>query len=225
MKILVVEDDPGISTAVREGLDEAGYTTHVVRDGARALGVAQSGSFALIVLDVMLPTMDGFEICRRLRQARRNVPILMVTARDAVSERVKGLEAGADDYLVKPFEFEELLARVRALLRRDSAVKSSRIEIDDLVVDTHARAVARGGREILLTAREYKLLEALAAHTGQIFTRETIQERVWADEASVSNTVDVCVMNLRRKVDGNSERRLIHTVHRVGYVLRTEPNP
>ena len=225
MKILVVEDDPGLAAAVREGLDEAGYATYVVRDGERALRVAEGGTFALIVLDLMLPSMDGLEVCRRLRQARRNVPILMVTARDAVPERIKGLEAGADDYLVKPFEFDELLARVRALLRRDHAVKSSRIEVDDLVVDTHARSVTRGGREIVLTAREYKLLEALAAHAGQTLTREGIQERVWADETSVSNTVDVCVKNLRKKIDDGHARKLIHTVHRVGYVLRTEQAP
>ena len=224
MKILIVEDDPGLAAAVREGLDDAGYATHVVRDGERALKVAEGGVFALIVLDVMLPSMDGLEVCRRLRKARRNVPILMVTARDSVPERIGGLEAGADDYLVKPFEFDELLARVRALLRRDHAVKSSLIEVDDLVVDTRARAVVRGGREIVLTDREYRLLEALASHAGQTLTREGIQERVWADGTSVSNTVDVCVKNLRKKVDDGHERKLIHTVHRVGYVLRTEPN-
>ncbi len=222
MKILIVEDDAEIASAVREGLDEAGYVTQVVRDGERALRVAEGGGFGLILLDLMLPSMDGLEICRRLRAARMNVPILMVTARDTIPDRVGGLEMGADDYLVKPFDFEELLARVRALLRRESAVKSGRIQIDDLVVDTQARTATRGGREIPLTGREYALLEALASHTGQILSREAIQERVWSDEHSVSNTVDVCVKNLRRKVDEGEERKLIHTVYGMGYVLRTE---
>lgn len=223
MKILIVEDDAEIASALREGLDEAGYTTHVVRDGERALRVAEAGGQSLIVLDLMLPSMNGLEVCRRLRAARINVPILMVTARDAVPDRIAGLDTGADDYLVKPFDLEELLARVRALLRRESAVKSSRIEIDDLVVDTQAKTASRAGIEIPLTGREYTLLEALATRSGQILTREAIQERVWSDEHSVSNTVDVCIKNLRRKVDGNHDRKLIHTVYGLGYVLRTEP--
>lgn len=223
MKILIVEDDVEIASALREGLDEAGYATHVVRDGERALRVAEVGDHALIVLDLMLPSMNGLEVCRRLRAARINVPILMVTARDAVPDRITGLDAGADDYLVKPFDLEELLARVRALLRRENSVKSSRIEIDDLVVDVQAKTAARAGVEIPLTGREYTLLEALATRSGQILTREAIQERVWSDEHSVSNTVDVCIKNLRKKVDGNHDRKLIHTVYGLGYVLRTEP--
>ncbi|MDR3688296.1 MAG: response regulator transcription factor [Fimbriimonas sp.] len=223
MKILIVEDDPEIAMAVREGLDDAGYTTQVVRDGERALRVAESGAFSLIVLDLMLPSMDGLEICRKLRRARQTVPILMVTARDTVPERVTGLEAGADDYLVKPFSFDELLARIRALLRRENTVKASLIEIADLIVDTQAKTAVRDGREIPLTGREYTLLEALAAHTGQILSRDAIQERVWSDDISVSNTVDVCVKNLRRKVDDPFEQKLIHTVYGLGYVLREEP--
>jgi two-component system copper resistance phosphate regulon response regulator CusR len=222
MKILIVEDDAEVAMAVREGLDEAGYSTHVVRDGERALKLAESGSFGLIVLDLMLPTLDGLEICRKLRSARQNVPILMVTARDAVPDRIKGLEAGADDYMVKPFDFDELLARVRALIRREHVLKTSIIEVDDLIVNTQARTASRAGVEIPLTAREYTLLEALACHAGQILSREAIQERVWRDDVSVSNTVDVCVKNLRKKVDEFSDRKLIHTVYGLGYVLRTE---
>ena len=222
MRILIVEDDAEVAMAVREGLDEAGYSTHVVRDGERALKLAESGSFGLIVLDLMLPTVDGLEICRKLRKSRQNVPILMVTARDAVPDRIKGLEAGADDYLVKPFDFDELLARVRALIRRENVLKASMIEVDDLVVNTQARTASRAGVEIPLTAREYTLLEALASHSGQILSREAIQERVWRDDVSVSNTVDVCVKNLRKKVDGFSDRKLIHTVYGLGYVLRPE---
>lgn len=223
MKILIVEDDPEIAMAVREGLDEAGYNTHVIRDGERALRMAETGAYSLIVLDLMLPSVDGMEICRRLRKGRCNLPILMMTARDTVPERIAGLEAGADDYLVKPFSFDELLARIRALLRRENVVKSSLIEIADLVVDTQARTAARAGREIPLTGREYTLLEALAGHEGQILSREAIQERVWSDEMSVSNTVDVCIKNLRKKVDEGFSNKLIHTVYGLGYVLREEP--
>ncbi len=222
MKILIVEDDAEIAMAVREGLDDAGYTTHVVRDGERALKVAETTAYSLIVLDLMLPSMDGMEICRRLRRARHNLPILMVTARDTIPERIAGLEAGADDYLVKPFSFDELLARIRALLRRENVVKSGRIEIADLAVDTHARTASRAGREIPLTGREYTLLEALAGHQGQVLSREAIQERVWSDDISVSNTVDVCIKNLRKKIDDGFEDKLIHTVYGLGYVLREE---
>ena len=222
MKIMIVEDDLGLAAAMREGLDEAGYTTQIVRDGERALRAAELGRFDLILLDLMLPSMDGMEVCRRLRSSKANVPILMVTARDSVPERVTGLEAGADDYLVKPFAFDELLARVRVLLRREGTLKGGRIEIDDLVVDTRARTAFRRGREVPLTCREYTLLEALARHTGQVLSRNAIQARVWSDEHSVSNTVDVCVKKLRKKIDEGSERRLIHTVHGMGYVLRIE---
>lgn len=222
MKILIVEDDPEISAFVREGLDEQGYLTTVCRDGERALRLAMSRNFTLILLDLMLPSMDGITLCKKLREERINTPILMLTARDTVNDRVHGLEVGADDYLVKPFEFRELLARVRALLRRDNTIKQAMIEIDDLRIDTAGRRAYRGGQELTLTGREYTLLEALAAHAGQILSRQVIMERVWVDEQSVSNTVDVCVKNLRQKVDNGSHRKLIHTVYGMGYVLRTE---
>ncbi len=222
MKILIVEDDPGISSAIREGLDEAGYFTMVCRDGERALKLAQHTNFSLILLDLMLPSMDGLSVCRNLRKARVNTPILMLTAKDTVPDRVVGLEAGADDYLCKPFEYEELLARVRALLRRENTLKQSKIQIDDLEVDTAARRVHRNGKEIILTGREYSLLESLAAHAGQILSREVILERVWLDEQSVSNIVDVYIRNLRKKIDDGFDRKLIHTVYGMGYVLRTE---
>jgi DNA-binding response OmpR family regulator len=222
MKILIVEDDPEISAFVREGLDEAGYFTTVCRDGERAQRLAMGGSFAVILLDIMLPSMDGLTLCRKLRESGVNTPVLMLTARDAVPERVAGLEAGADDYLVKPFDFDELLARVRALLRREHTRKQSQVQVDDLVVDTTSRIVHRGGREIPLTGREYALLEALATHAGQILSRQAIMERVWLDDQSVSNTVDVFIKNLRRKIDEGSARKLIHTVYGMGYVLRTE---
>lgn len=222
MKILIVEDEPEISSAIREGLDESGYFTLVSRDGERALKLAMNGGFSLILLDLMLPGMDGLTVCRKLREARINTPILMMTARDAVPERVTGLEAGADDYLCKPFEFDELLARVRALLRRDNAVKQARIQVDDLVVDTAAKTACRGGKEITLTGREYTLLEALATHAGQILSRDAILERVWLDDQSMSNIVDVYIRNLRKKIDQDHPRKLIHTVYGLGYVLRTD---
>jgi two-component system, OmpR family, copper resistance phosphate regulon response regulator CusR len=222
MKILIVEDDPDISAFVREGLDEAGYFTTVCRDGERALRLALSGSFSLVLLDIMLPSMDGMMVCSRIRQAGLTVPILMLTARDALPDRVGGLEAGADDYLVKPFEYQELLARIRALLRRDHTIKQSKIQVDDLIVDTASRVVSRAGVEVSLTAREYALLEALASHTGQILSRQAIMERVWSDDQSISNTVDVYIKNLRRKIDAGDSRKLIHTVYGMGYVLRTE---
>jgi DNA-binding response OmpR family regulator len=221
MKILIVEDDGAIALAIREGLDEAGYFTSVCRDGERALRLAKSSSFSLILLDLMLPSMDGMTLCRHLRQARINTPVLMITAKDTVPDRVAGLESGADDYLCKPFEYEELLARVRALLRRDHAVKQARIQVADLVVDTSAHTVSRGGTAISLTGREYTLLEALATHSGQILSREAIQERVWMDN-SVSNVVDVYIRNLRRKVDDNFGVKLIHTVYGLGYVLKSD---
>ena len=222
MKILIVEDDPEISAFVREGLDEAGYLTIVSSDGARALHLATVSSFALIVLDLMLPSMDGIEICSRLREAGNTTPILMLTARDAVSDRVGGLETGADDYLCKPFDFDELLARVRALLRRDHTRKQAKIQIDDLIVDTAGREVTRGGRLVSLTGREYALLEALATHAGQILSRDAILDRVFLDDQSTSNTVDVFVKNLRRKIDDGAAHKLIHTAYGMGYVLRTE---
>lgn len=222
MKILIVEDDPEISAFVREGLDDAGYFTSVCRDGERALRLASNGTFSLILLDLMLPTMDGMTVCHRLRAMGNNTPVLMLTARDAVPSRVSGLEAGADDYLCKPFDFDELLARVRALLRRENSKKQARIVVDDLVVDTASRTVARGGNAIALTAREYSLLEALASHAGQILSRQAILERVWMDDQSVSNTVDVFIKNLRRKVDTGYQTKLIHTVYGMGYVLKTE---
>lgn len=222
MKILVVEDDVEISAAVREGLEEAGYPTEVVHDGEAGLRQAEGGQYGLILLDLMLPSMDGLDVCRRLRDAHRTTPILMLTARDAVPDRVTGLEAGADDYLIKPFDFDELLARVRALLRRERVRRAARLMIDDLVVDTQAKTAWRKGHELALTGREYLLLEALASRTGQVLSREVIQEQVWMDEFSVSNTVDVCIKNLRKKIDDGADRKLIHTVVGIGYVLRTE---
>jgi two-component system copper resistance phosphate regulon response regulator CusR len=222
MKILIVENDPEISSMVREGLNDVGYVTTVCRDGEQALRLVRTGQYSLFLLDLMLPSMDGITLCKRIRGECLTTPILMLTAKDTIAEKVAGLESGADDYLVKPFDFEELLARVRALLRRETVLKQSVLVIDDLVVDTKRKRVERAGKEIILTAREYTLLEAMVSRCGQVFTREAIQERIWLDEAAVSNVVDVTIKNLRKKIDDGAERRLIHTVYGLGYVLRLE---
>lgn len=220
MKVLVVEDDPEISAALRVGLEKAGFVVDIIRDGERALKVALSRASDVIVLDLMLPSMDGITFCRKIRAAQIPTPVLILTAKGALEDRVTGLESGADDYLIKPFEFAELLARVRALVRRDKVNRSGRIEIADLVIDTSGHTVTRSGKEISLTKREYQLLEALALRQGQVLSRDTIHQAVWNDDFSTSNTIDVHVRRLRQKIDDDSEVKLIHTIIRVGYVLR-----
>jgi DNA-binding response OmpR family regulator len=220
MKILLIEDDEVIAERVKAGLEKARYAVEVAPDGETGLEMAQSNPYALLILDLMLPRRDGWSVCETLRRGRDTVPILMLTARDGVEERVRGLEVGADDYLPKPFDFNELLARVRALLRRDKLHKSRMIRIADLEIDTSARRVRRGGRDITLTPHEFSLLEALAANEGRTLTREVIQERVWGDEESYSNTVSFHIAVLRKKIDAEYAVKLIHTVHGVGYVLR-----
>ena len=219
MRILLVEDEAPIAEVVSLGLRQAGYVVDVAADGRDGLAQAEANRYGLILLDVMLPHLDGWAVCERLREAGDPTPILMLTARDTVSDRVKGLEAGADDYLPKPFDFRELLARVHALLRRDRVHKGRVIQAADLEIDTTLRRVSRAGREIALTPREYDLLEALAGHQGQTLTREVIQERVWLDDDSLSNTVDAYVRLLRRKIDAGHDVKLIQTVHGVGYKL------
>ncbi|HTQ11984.1 MAG TPA: response regulator transcription factor [Fimbriimonadaceae bacterium] len=220
MRLLLVEDEPGIATVVKQGLEEAKFQVDVAADGVKGLDLGANGNYSLILLDLMLPKLDGLRVCEELRARKIRTPILMLTARDAVTDRVKGLDVGADDYLPKPFDFEELLARVRALLRRDKVNKARVIRVADLEIDTGSHIVKRAGKEISLTRREYTLLEALAAREGQVLTRELIQERVWMDEESYSNTVDVYIGSLRKKIDQGHEQKLIHTVHGLGYTLR-----
>lgn len=219
MKILVIEDDEFIAEAVAQGLGMAGHAAEIASDGDQGYAMARDGEYDVLIIDIMLPGKDGFEITEMLRRRKQSTPILMLTARDAVDDRVHGLDSGADDYLSKPFEFPELLARVRALYRRDKTHRIRVVKIGDLEVDTAARHVTRGGREILLTPREYTLLEALAMREGAVVSREFIQERVWMDDESYSNTVDVCIAQLRKKVDADSDAKLIQTVHRVGYMI------
>lgn len=222
MRILLIEDDGDIAGIVRQGLEEERFQVDVAPDGLTGLSKAVEQEYGVILLDLMLPGLSGWEVCQRLR-ARRNVtPILMLTARDALQDRVRGLDIGADDYLPKPFEFPELVARIRALLRRDKVHRSRVVRVADLEIDTGARRVTRCGQEVRLTEREYTLLEALASHEGRVLTREFIQERVWFDDDSYSNTVDAYIRLLRKKVDADHETKLIHTVHGVGYVLRAD---
>ena len=220
MRILLIEDEAAIASVVRRGLEQAKYQVDVASDGACGLEMALTQNYGLILLDVMLPKLDGWQVCEELRAQRHRTPILMLTARGQVLDRVRGLELGADDYLPKPFEFIELLARVRALLRRDKVHKARVFRIADLEIDSSLRRVTRAGREIFLSPREYTLLEALAAHEGQVLTREAIQDRVWMDEEAYSNTVDVYIGMLRKKIDADSDAKLIQTIRGAGYSLR-----
>lgn len=223
MRVLLIEDEEAIAEVVRQGLEEAHYRVDIAGDGLAGLEMAEAQNYAVILLDIMLPGISGWEVCQRLRDRRNPTPILMLTARDALDDRVRGLDLGADDYLPKPFEFPELLARIRALVRRDKVNRARVIRVADLEIDTGARRVSRGGEEIYLTEREYTLLEALASQEGRTLTREFIQERVWHDDESYSNTVDAYIRLLRKKIDANRDPKLIQTVHGVGYVLRAVP--
>lgn len=224
MRILVVEDERRIAAFIKRGLEEECYAVDLAYDGEEALDWAAVVDYDLIVLDVLLPKKDGIQVCRALRLQGKHVPILMLTARDAVEDRVRGLDSGADDYLVKPFAFQELLARIRALFRRGGEVKSTRLQVGDLVLDTITHRADRAGRVIELTAREYALLEFLMRHPGQALSRTQIAEHVWNyDFFSTSNVVDVYVRYLRRKIDQGFEIKLIKTVRGVGYKIEDEP--
>jgi DNA-binding response OmpR family regulator len=220
-RIVVVEDDERIAAAVRRLLTYEGYEVRVAGDGAAGLDAAQDGA-DLVVLDLMLPEMDGMEVCRRLREAGSDVPILMLTARHTVAHRVEGLDAGADDYLVKPFAAEELAARVRTLLRRRPP-GGEVLRCEDLMVDVDGMEVRRGERSIELTALEFRLLEHLARNRRVVLSRARLLEAVWGlDAETTSNVVDVYVGYLRQKLEAGGEPRLIHTVRGAGYVLREE---
>ncbi|HHY47311.1 MAG TPA: response regulator transcription factor [Firmicutes bacterium] len=220
MRILVVEDEPKIASFIKRGLEEEGYAVDVAGDGESALDYAESAQYDLLILDIMLPKRDGISVCQELRMRGLKTPILMLTARDTVDDRVEGLDAGADDYLVKPFAFKELLARIRALLRRPREVTPTRLKVGDLILDTATQRAERGGRVIDLTLREYALLELLMRHKGQVLSRTQIAEHVWNfDFYSESNIVDVYIRYLRLKVDADFEPKLIQTVRGVGYKI------
>jgi DNA-binding response OmpR family regulator len=221
MHILVVEDEAKIAAFVQQGLEETGYHVTVARDGEAGLLEAQFNNYDLIILDVMLPKLDGIAVARKLRAARKATPILMLTARDSEKDKILGLDVGADDYLTKPFSFGEFLARVRALLRRDTLTRASVMQVGDLEVDTAARRVRRGGQEVELSAREYALLEYLVHHAGQVVTRDLLVENVWSDTDVESNVIDVYIRYLRQKIDAPFGTALLHTVRGLGYTLRS----
>ena len=223
MKILLVEDDAYLVATLAKGLRERAYAVDTARDGERAIYLASVNSYDLIVLDVMLPVKEGRAVCRELRAVGLRTPILMLTARDSVEDRIAGLDSGADDYLVKPFDFQELLARLRALLRRQPGLRPAVAEIADLRLDTAGHIVSRGGRLLNLTAKEYALLEFLVLNQGRVVGREEIGQHVWDENFDpLSNIIDVYVKRLRAKVDAGSAQCLIHTRRGEGYVLRAE---
>ena len=221
--ILVVEDDPSVREALERALSFEGYNVATARDGGVALSDLSAVSPDLLVLDVMMPYVDGIEVCRRIRAKGDRVPILMLTAKAAVGDRVEGLDAGADDYVTKPFALDELLARIRALLRRSSGDVGDIIAYKGLEIDPKARTASRNGRDLDLTKTEFDLLELLARTPGVVIDRDTIYEEIWGiDFITSSNSLDVYIGYLRRKTEGEGEPRLIHTVRGVGYVLRDE---
>ena len=224
MRILCIEDEEDIADAIQVGLTRAGYSVETAHEGRVGLERALEGNWSLILLDIMLPELSGLEICRRLRLSRDRTPIVLLTARDSVSDRVQGLDAGADDYLPKPFAMDELLARVRAHLRRECFNRSPIIRLHDLEVNLEIHSVTKKGELVVLTPREWTLLAALVTHEGRPLTREWILSQVWNLETeAASNMVEVYIKQLRRKLDDDPTIRLIHTIHGVGYVFRRPP--
>jgi DNA-binding response OmpR family regulator len=220
MRILLVEDEPNAAQMLAKGLRAQSYAVDVAADGEAAVYQAGINDYDLVILDVMLPLKDGFEVCRELRAGGLTFPILMLTARDAPPDRVAGLDMGADDYLTKPFDFHELLARLRALLRRGPALRPETVEIADLSIDMRARRVRRGGRQIELTAKEYALLEYMARRAGEVVNRAEIAEHVWEENFDpFSNLIEVYVQRLRRKIDEGHALKLLRTRRGEGYVL------
>lgn len=217
MRVLLVEDDEVISERLKRALEKEGYSADLAHDGQAGLDLAKFGEYSVIVLDVMMPKRDGWSVCQALREGKNTTPILMLTAKDAIEDRVKGLDLGADDYLVKPFSLKEFLARIRALSRRSKLEKSSIMHLSDLEIDANAKTASRNGVPLKLTKREFTLLEALARNRRRILSREFIIEQIWNDEDSVSNTVNFHVTSLRKKIDEGREKSLIETVHGFGY--------
>ncbi|PZN04757.1 response regulator transcription factor [Thermaerobacter composti] len=220
-RILVVDDDPAVTSLLKRGLSYEGFTVDTAGSGEEALKIAREQPPDLVILDIMMPGMDGMEVLRRLRAADPELPVLFLTARDAPADQVRGLEAGADDYVVKPFTFEVLVARVRALLRRRQAERPQVLRFADLVLDTGTYTARRGGRQIHLTALEFKLLHEFMRHPRQVLPKDQLLERVWGyDFGGNANVLEVYVRQLRQKLEAEGEPRLIHTVRGVGYVLR-----
>lgn len=225
MCILVIEDEPKLADYLHKGLSEQSHIVDVARDGVNGRHLALEGDYELVILDVMLPDIDGFAVLAALRAATRNTPVLMLTARDRVEDRVRGLEGGADDYLVKPFAFSELLARVHALQRRGRSQESTLLRLADLELDLASRKAQRGGRRLDLTAKEFSLLALLLRRQGQILSRTTLAEQVWdMNFDSDTNVIDVAIRRLRGKLDDPYDAKLLHTVRGMGYVLESRPS-
>jgi len=223
VRILLVEDEPRVAAFVAKGLREQAYAIDIARDGEQALYLAAVNTYDLLILDVMLPLKDGYAVCRELRRAGTRTPILMLTARDAVDDRVAGLDCGADDYLTKPFDFKELLARLRALSRRSAEVRPAVIRVADLILNTANHVVSRAGKRVSLTAKEYSFLEFLVLNENRIVNREQIAQHVWDENFDpFSNVIDVYVRRLRTKIDAGFDRPLIHTRRGEGYMLTAE---
>jgi DNA-binding response OmpR family regulator len=225
VRILVVEDEQKMAKALQEGLEADDYSVRVAYTGEEGFYLIQAQSFDLLILDVMLPGHDGFEILASIRRRGIKTPVLLLTSRDAIEDRVRGLDTGADDYLVKPFAFPELLARLRVLLRRGKPDVGQRLTLADLEMDAAQRCVVRGGQQIELTAREFDLLEYLFANKGRVVSREMLARDIWKEtsrQTPLDNVIDAQIVRLRRKVDGQFERKLLHTVRGVGFVLREE---
>jgi len=222
MRILVIDDDRRLCTVIKRGLLEEAYAVDIAYDGEEGEYLAEVNPYDLIILDIMLPNKDGIQVCHELRAKKINAPILMLTAKDTVEDRVRGLDTGADDYLVKPFAFNELLARIRALLRREGTSKSPELRVGDLTLNALTRQIWRGQRPIELTTKEYVILEYLMRHPNVVVTRTMIEEHAWDyDFDSLSNLVDVYIRRLRRKIDNEGEDSLIQTVRGAGYRLKT----
>jgi len=225
MRVLVVEDEQKINRAVCQALREESYAVDAAYDGDEGEQLSEINDYDLIILDIMLPKKDGVHVCADIRRRGDTTPILLLTAKDAPEDRIQGLDSGADDYLVKPFHMGELMARARALLRRDSSAKSTQLQVDDLTLDTSSHRVERGGAPIELTSKEYAILEYFMRHPNQVLTRTMISEHVWDDEFdSFSNIIDVYIRRLRRKIDDPAPVKLLHTIRGSGYRFGASDN-
>lgn len=224
MRILVVEDEKDLNRVLSKRLESEGYSVDRCFDGEEALEYLDAGEFDAVVMDIMMPKKSGIEVLKTMRSEKNTTPVLLLTAKDSISDRVAGLDAGAEDYLVKPFAFEELLARIRAMTRRAAGFGTNTYTVGDLVLDIHTRQVTRAGEEIVLSAKEFDILEYLIRNQGIVLSREKIENHVWNfDYSGGTNVVDVYIRYLRKKIDENHDKKLIHTIRGAGYVLRDMP--